>query len=76
MIRTAPLRLRLLQMRTRLAMDGAYRSGELAADLELVGGALAAMGVVARGSIRWWGWALILWGVAMGAYAVWWTNQL
>jgi hypothetical protein len=38
--------------------------------------ALAALGVVARGSIRWWGWALILWGVAMGAYAVWWTNQL
>ena len=38
--------------------------------------ALAALGVVARGSIRWWGWALILWSVAMGAYAVWWTNQL
>lgn len=39
-----PLRLRLLQMRTRLAADGAYRSHELAGDLELVGRALAAMG--------------------------------
>jgi hypothetical protein len=38
--------------------------------------ALAAMGVVARRGIRWWGWVLILWGVAAGAYGVWWTYHL
>jgi hypothetical protein len=37
--------------------------------------ALAVMGVVARGQIRWWGWALILWGVAVGAFGTWWTYQ-
>jgi hypothetical protein len=38
--------------------------------------ALAVMGVVVRGQLRWWGWALILWGVAMGAFGVWWTYHL
>lgn len=38
--------------------------------------ALAVMGVVARGPIRWWGWLLIGWGVAMGAFGVWWTYHL
>jgi hypothetical protein len=38
--------------------------------------ALAAMGIAVRGGIRWWGWLLILWGVLMGAYGVWWTYHL
>jgi hypothetical protein len=38
--------------------------------------ALAAMGIAWRGGIRWWGWLLILWGVLMGAYGVWWTYHL
>jgi len=38
--------------------------------------ALAVMGVVARGPLRWWAWGLILWGVGMGAFGVWWTYHL
>ena len=38
--------------------------------------ALVALGIVNRGSLKWWGWALILWGVFMGAYGVWWTYNL
>ena len=38
--------------------------------------ALAAMGIAVRGGIRWWGWLLILWGVLMGGYGVWWTYHL
>jgi hypothetical protein len=38
--------------------------------------ALCAMAVVARRSIPWWGWALIVWGVGMGAFGVWWTYHL
>ena len=34
--------------------------------------ALAVMGIAARGSIKWWGWLLILWGVAVGAFGTWW----
>ena len=38
--------------------------------------ALAVMGIARRGGIPWWGWLLILWGVVMGAYGVWWTYHL
>ena len=38
--------------------------------------ALAVMGIARRGGIPWWGWLLILWGVGMGAYGVWWTYHL
>jgi hypothetical protein len=38
--------------------------------------ALAVMGIARRGAIPWWGWLLILWGVLMGAYGVWWTYHL
>jgi hypothetical protein len=38
--------------------------------------ALAAMGIARRRAIPWWGWLLILWGVGMGVYGVWWTYHL
>jgi hypothetical protein len=38
--------------------------------------ALAVMGIARRGGIPWWGGLLILWGVGMGAYGVWWTYHL
>jgi hypothetical protein len=38
--------------------------------------ALAVMGIARRDGIPWWGWALILWGVLMGAYGTWWTYHL
>ena len=38
--------------------------------------ALAAMGAARRGSVPWWGWALILWGVVIGAGGVYWAYNL
>jgi hypothetical protein len=38
--------------------------------------AMAAMGVRSRGSIAWWGWLLILWGVLIGAAGVYWAYNL
>ncbi len=38
--------------------------------------ALAAMGVAFKGSLRPYEWGLILWGVLMGAFGVWWTYHL
>jgi hypothetical protein len=38
--------------------------------------ALVALGIVHRGSLRWWGWALILFGVAIGAAGVYWAYHL
>jgi hypothetical protein len=38
--------------------------------------ALAAMAVVRRGSIRWWGWLLISWGVLIGLGGVYWAYNL
>ncbi len=38
--------------------------------------ALVAMGVVHRGSIRWWGWLLIGWGVLVGLGGVYWAYNL
>jgi hypothetical protein len=37
---------------------------------------LVAMGVVRRGSIRWWGWLLIGWGVLVGLGGVYWAYNL
>lgn len=38
--------------------------------------ALVVLGVVHRGPIRWWGWALILFGVLMGLGGVYWAYHL
>ena len=38
--------------------------------------ALVALGIVHRGTLRWWGWALILFGVAIGAAGVYWAYHL
>ncbi len=38
--------------------------------------ALVAMGIVHRGSIRWWGWLLIAWGVLVGLGGVYWAYNL
>jgi hypothetical protein len=38
--------------------------------------ALAAMGVARRGSVPWWGWVLIAWGVMIGAAGVYWAYNL
>ena len=38
--------------------------------------ALVAMGIVRRGSVRWWGWLLIGWGVLVGLGGVYWAYNL
>ena len=38
--------------------------------------ALVAMGIAHRGSIRWWGWLLIGWGVLIGLGGVYWAYNL
>jgi hypothetical protein len=38
--------------------------------------ALVALGIVHRGTLRWWGWALILFGAAIGAAGVYWAYHL
>jgi len=38
--------------------------------------ALVALGIVHRGSIPWWGWALIAWGVLVGLGGVYWAYNL
>ena len=38
--------------------------------------ALVAMGIAHRGSIRWWGWLLIGWGVLVGLGGVYWAYNL
>ena len=38
--------------------------------------ALVAMGIASRGSLRWWGWLLIGWGVLMGLGGVYWAYHL
>ena len=35
--------------------------------------ALVAMGIAARGSLKWWGWLLIGWGVLIGLGGVYWA---
>ena len=35
--------------------------------------ALVAMGVASRGSLKWWGWLLIAWGVLVGLGGVYWA---
>ena len=38
--------------------------------------ALVALGIVHRGPIRWWGWALIGWGVLVGLGGVYWAYHI
>ena len=38
--------------------------------------ALVAMGIAARGSLKWWGWLLIGWGILIGLGGVYWAYHL